>query len=212
MCLEELFCPFTRDALNFQQPEIYAAPHRPAVFMFPLSLSRHHCAVCRSALSFCSVTAHAHRKSRVRSNNAPTRKVYVTLVYLLLFAVELLCCDMQYRADLGNTMVCSHSLIIHVYLIFLYTESSFFINFPLIDAIWWALAHIIRDHISVWMYDRETSVFLYHTHTHTLKCAWRLNEDKNTQTTSPELLWVTSWAFHRFIWVKLSLYRIHTEM
>ncbi len=35
--------------------------------------------------------AHAHRKSRVCSNNAPTRKVYVTLVYLLLFAVELLC-------------------------------------------------------------------------------------------------------------------------
>ncbi len=167
MCLEELFCPFTRDALNFQQPEIYAAPHRPAVFMFPLSLSCHHCAVCRSALSFCSVTAHAHRKSRVRSNNAPTRKVYVTLVYLLLFAVELLCCDMQYRADLGNTMVCSHSLIIHVYLMFLYTESSFFIHFPLIDAIWWALSHIIRDHISVWIYDRETSVFLYHIHTHT---------------------------------------------
>ncbi len=210
MCLEELFCPFTRDALNFQQPEIYAAPHRPAVFMFPLSLSRHHCAVCRSALSFCSVTAHAHRKSRVRSNNAPTRKVYVTLVYLLLFAVELLCCDMQYRADLGNTMVCSHSLIIHVYLIFLYTESSFFINFPLIDAIWWALAHIIRDHISVWMYDRETSVFLYHTHTEVrVTSQWG---QKHTNNIARTALRVTSWAFHRLIWVKLSLYRIHTEM
>ncbi len=30
----------------------------------------------------------------VCSNNASPRKVYVTLVYLLLFAVELLCCDM----------------------------------------------------------------------------------------------------------------------
>ncbi len=72
MCIEESFCPFTRDALNFQQPKIYAAPHHPAVSRFPLSLRR------RSALSFCSVTTRAHQKSRVRSNNAPTRKVYVT--------------------------------------------------------------------------------------------------------------------------------------
>ncbi len=79
MCLEESFCPFTRDALNFRQPEIYAAPHHPAVSRCPLSFNRHHCAVWRSALSFCSVTTHAHRKSRVRSNNVPTRKVYVTL-------------------------------------------------------------------------------------------------------------------------------------
>ncbi len=32
MCLEESFCPFTRNALNFCQPKIYAAPHHPAVF------------------------------------------------------------------------------------------------------------------------------------------------------------------------------------
>ncbi len=44
MCLEESFCPFTRGALNFRQLKIYAAPHHPAVFMFPLSLSHHHCA------------------------------------------------------------------------------------------------------------------------------------------------------------------------
>ncbi len=98
MCLKELFCPFTRDALNFRPPEIYASPHRPAVFRFLLSLSRHHCALWRSiqysTLSFCSVTAHAHCKSHVRSNNAPTRNVYITLVYLFLFAVALLCCDM----------------------------------------------------------------------------------------------------------------------
>ncbi len=30
MCLEESFCSFTRDALNFRQPKIYAAPHRTA--------------------------------------------------------------------------------------------------------------------------------------------------------------------------------------
>ncbi len=52
MCLEELFCPFTRDALNFRQPKIYDAPHRPVVSMFPLSLSLHHCA-CDAPL--CSI-------------------------------------------------------------------------------------------------------------------------------------------------------------
>ncbi len=26
MCLEESFCPFTRDALNFRHPKIYDAP------------------------------------------------------------------------------------------------------------------------------------------------------------------------------------------
>ncbi len=109
-------------------------PHRPEVSRFARFLSHHHCAVWRSALSLCSVTAHAHRKSRVRSNNTPTRKVYVTLVYLLLFAVELLCCDAVVQliwttlvkisfTDLLPAMVCSNSLIIHVYLMFLYTES-----------------------------------------------------------------------------------------
>ncbi len=106
-------------------------PQHPAVSRCPLSLSRHHCAVWCSILSFCSVTSHAHRKSRVRSNNVPTRKVCVTLIYLylLLFAVALLCCDMLWYSckisftDLLHAMLCSHSLIIHVYLMFLYTES-----------------------------------------------------------------------------------------
>ncbi len=44
--------------------------------------------------------------------------------------------------------------------------------------------------------------------THPLKSAWRLNEDINTWTTSPELFWVTSWAFHHLIWVKLFSYHI----
>ncbi len=159
MCLEESFCPFTRDALNCR-PEIYAAPLHPAVFRCPLSLSHHHCAAWRSSLSFCSFTAHAHRKSRVRSNNAPTRKVYVTLVYMFLFAVELLCCKISFT-DLLSAMLCSHSLMIHVYLMFLYTESSF--HYPLIYVIWWAL---LRDHISVWMDDRDARFPLAHTHTH----------------------------------------------
>ncbi len=41
-----------------------------------------------------AVTAYAHRKSEVRSYNVPTRNVYVTLVYVFLFAVALLWCDM----------------------------------------------------------------------------------------------------------------------
>ncbi len=71
MCLEEWFCPFTRDALNFQQPKTYAAPHHPAAVI--------------------TAPRHAHRKSRVRSNNALTRKVYVTLVFPV--CSMLLCCD-----------------------------------------------------------------------------------------------------------------------
>ncbi len=51
----------------------------------------------------------------------------VTFVYLLLFAVELLCCEISFT-DLIPVFIilCTHSLIIHhVYLMFLYTESSF---------------------------------------------------------------------------------------
>ncbi len=33
MCLEEWFCPFTRDALNFRQPKIYATLHHPAAII-----------------------------------------------------------------------------------------------------------------------------------------------------------------------------------
>ncbi len=146
------FCPFTRDALNFRQPKIYATPHRTAMFQFPLSLSRHHCTAWRSvqysALSICSVTAHAHRNSRVRSNDMPTRNVYVRLVYLYfyLFAVELLCCHMLLYSWSGqrwsnllhwsapryalltfadNTALPGFLYFIHVHLMFPCTESSF---------------------------------------------------------------------------------------
>ncbi len=45
----------------------------------------------------------------------------VSLRYLLLFAVALLCCDISFT-DLLPAMHCSHLLIIHVYLMFLYNE------------------------------------------------------------------------------------------
>ncbi len=138
MCLEESFCPFTRDALNFRQLKIYAAPHRPAVFGL-LSLSHHHSAAWRSALSYRSVTAHAHRKSRVRSNNAPTRKVCnVSILVAVCSSAAVLwhaVVQMISFTDLLPAMLCSHALIIqlcqgfhifiHVHLMFPYTESSF---------------------------------------------------------------------------------------
>ncbi len=66
-----------------------------------------------------AVTAHAHRKSRVHSNNTLTRNVYVMLVYVFLIAVALLCCDMLWYSWSGNagristdllpSILCSHS-------------------------------------------------------------------------------------------------------
>ncbi len=38
MCLEESFCLFTWDALNFRQPKIYAAPHHLPVNGFSFQL------------------------------------------------------------------------------------------------------------------------------------------------------------------------------
>ncbi len=75
MCLEESFCPFTRDALNFRAAEnicLTASPSSVQVNLPRPSLLRR---VTLRSIIFCSVTAHAHRKSRVRSNNMPTRKV-----------------------------------------------------------------------------------------------------------------------------------------
>ncbi len=120
MCLEESFCLFTRDALNFLQLKIYTAP-RSSVQVSPLpqqsSLRR---------VTLCSIILLSYRSCSLEKQriNAPTRKVYLTLVYLLLFAVALLCCEISFT-DLLSAMPCSHSLIMHVYLRFIYTESSF---------------------------------------------------------------------------------------
>ncbi len=119
-------------------PKIYAAPHRLSVQV----CSRNHCTVWRSvqysALSMCILLsyAHAHRKSIVRSNNALTGNFYV--VYLFLFAVALLCWTTLVKSP---SLICSHSALLtcadnialpgflYVYLMFLYTESSFLFIF-----------------------------------------------------------------------------------
>ncbi len=92
-----------------------------------------------------AVTAHAHRKSRVHSNKALTRNVYVMLVYVFLIAVALLCCDMLWYSwsvqrwsnlywsapryslltFVDNTALPGFFYFIHVHLMFPYTESSF---------------------------------------------------------------------------------------
>ncbi len=97
MCLEELFCPFTRVALNFRQPKIYDTPHSTAVCSgFPLPQSSLRRVTLRSVLH--SIILLSYRSCSPEklspSNNARTRNVYVALVYLYLFAVALLCRDM----------------------------------------------------------------------------------------------------------------------
>ncbi len=70
-----------------------------------------------------------------------------------------------------------------------------YIHFPLIYAIWWALTHSARSYFCMNGWQRCAFSFS----THTLKRPWRLNEDTNTWTTSPELLWE---SLHEcFIWV-----------
>ncbi len=127
--------------------------------------SCHHCAAWRSALSFCSVSAHGHRKSRVRSNNTLTRKVYVTLIYLLLFAVELLCCDMLWYSCTGQYALCyalltfaDNTCLLDVSL----HRIIISINFPLIYAIWWPLI-IVRGSAGRYTGSYRIPVFIFLT-------------------------------------------------
>ncbi len=61
-------------------------------------------------------------------------------------------------------------------------------------------------------------VFLLHTHTHAHACTHAHSlvtsqwGHKHTNNISKTALRVTSWAFDRFIWVKLSSYHIHTNV
>ncbi len=231
MCLEESFCPFTKDALNFRPPKICASPHRPAVFFRLLSSSRHHCAVwCSvqySALSFCSVTAQAHRKSRVRSNNAPTRNVYVTLVYVFLIAVALLCFDMLWY----SWSVQCWSNLLHWsaprYALLAFADNTalpgflyFYICFITPNHIFYSFPDDLRDLmsinsyyaiISLWMYGRDARFPLTRTHTHT-EARVTSRGHKHTNDISRTALRVTSWAFHHLIWVKLSSSYTHRNV
>ncbi len=122
------------------------------------------------------------------------------------------CCR---TADLGNAMFCSHSLIIQLckgfYICSLNVSLHRIIisvNFPLIYAIWWALTQ------SAWSYlcmnGWQRCAFSFSTHTEArVTSQWGHKHTNNISRTAPR---VTSWTFHRFIWVKLPSCHIHTEM
>ncbi len=74
MCLEESFSPFTRDAAE------NICRTAPPLFRFPAVITAQCDAPFNIPLyqcAFCSVSAHAHQKNIVRSNNAPTGNFYV---------------------------------------------------------------------------------------------------------------------------------------
>ncbi len=100
MCLEESFCPFTRDALNFRQPKMsrrtvqQCSGYTPSTFIT---------VTLRSIIQLPLMLT----GKPVRSNNAPPRKVCVTLVYLFLFAVELLCYMIWAPLVKSPSLICS---------------------------------------------------------------------------------------------------------
>ncbi len=148
------------------------------------------------------------------------------LVYLLLFAVALLCYDMlwyswsgqrlQWSAPRYTLLTCANNIalpgLLYFYTLYFVSLHRILISihFPLIYVIWWGLTHITRSYLCINGWQRCAFSFTTHTLIHTLKRTWHLSEDINTQTTSPELLWES--LHERFIWVKLSSYHIHTEM
>ncbi len=81
------------------------------------------------------------------------------------------------------SLICSHSLIMHVYLMFLYTESSFLF-------------------ISHWFTRSDLCMNEWQSYTHTEACVMSQWGHKHTNIISRTALRVTSWVFHRFIWVK----------
>ncbi len=84
------------------------------------------------------------------------------------------------------SLICSHSLIIHVYLMFPYTESSF-----ILISHWFTLSNVMSINsyyaiISQYEWMAETRIFLYHTQTHTHWSAWRLNEGHKHTNNNPQ--------------------------
>ncbi len=202
MCLEESFCPFTRDALNFRPLKIYAAP--PSSVQVSLSSLRR--VTLRSI--FCSVTAHAHWKSRVRSNNAPTGNFYVE--YLFLFAVSwycaVTCCSTAVLVNAGQISfsdllpLCSadNNSFARVFIFFYMFTWCFFTQ----THHFYSFSTDLRDLMSINSYCAIISLYewiaerfrLLHTHWSARDArgdlsVCSLNEDINTRTTSPELLW-----------------------
>ncbi len=162
MCLEESFCPFTRDALNFRQLKIYAVPQCPG---FP-SPSAVITAQCEAPL-YHSAQLPLMLTGKAESAQITLRQEMsnVTLVYLLL------CCEWHAVQLIWATLVKSSFTVLITFVdntclldVSLH-RIIIYINFPLIYAIWWPLTHITWSYLC--MNGWETHVFLYPTHTHT---------------------------------------------
>jgi len=101
---------------------------------------------------------------------------------------------------------------------FLYTESSFlFISHCFAQSDVMSINSYYAV-ISLWMDDRDARFPLAHTHTHThtealVTSQWGYKHMNNISRTA---LRVTSWAFHRLIWVKafhiLISYKLHRNI
>ncbi len=132
--------------------------------MCPLSLNRHHCrrVTLRSIHSVqlpLMLTGKARSKKQERK-----KKVYVTLVYMLLFAVALRCCDMLWyscKISFTDLLTCAdNTCLLDVSL----HRIIISINFPLIYVIWWALTHITRSYLCMNGWQRRAFP-LVHRHT-----------------------------------------------
>ncbi len=183
MCLEESFCPFTRDALNFPQPKINAAPHRPAVCSGFPSPSTAITARCDALLNI-PLYHSAPLPLKLKSAQIMRRQEMSMLVYLFLFAVTLLCCHMlwyswsgqrwsnllQWSAPRYSLLTFADNTALPGFLYF-YTCSLnvslhqiiISIHFPLIYAVWWALTYSAQSYLCMNGWQRLAFSFSTHT-------------------------------------------------
>ncbi len=77
------------------------------------------------------------------------------------------------------------------------------------DLLHWSAHAMLCSHALIIQLMRRA--FSFCTHTHWIAHVTSQCEHKHTNNISRTALRVTSWAFHRFIWVKLSSYHINTQ-
>ncbi len=193
---------FTRDAQNFRPPKIYTLlqPSSLAPRDAPFNIPFYQCA-------FCSFTGKAESAQITHRQEICTILVPVCSSVTVLWhaVVQMYWATLVKSPSLICSPLCSHALIITALPGFLYfctftwcffTQNHNFYYFP-IDLRDMMSINSYYAIISLYEWMAEARVFLYHTHTHThwsargargdLVC--RLNEDINTHTTSPELIW-----------------------
>ncbi len=154
MCLEESFCPFIGMHWIFGHRKYM--PCRTAQQCSGFSPSAVITVPCDAPFN---ILLYHLLRYRSCSPEKPTRNVYVMLVYLFLFAVVLLCCDMLWYNLLHWTspryalLIFADNTALPGFIIFLY----------MIYAIWWTLTHITRSYLFMNGWQRRT--FSCSTHT-----------------------------------------------